>query len=139
QNNTENNANRETSTKSDETVNYEISRTTRTEVLEAGRIKKISVAVLIDGIYANDQSGSVTDAPRSQEELDSIAALVRSAIGFDEARGDQIEVVNLRFAEPPGIAPIPDASGLGMLGVTKDDLMRLIELTVLGIVSLLVL
>lgn len=139
QNNAESGGNRETASKSDETVNYEISRTTRTEVLEAGRLKKISVAVLVDGVYANDQSGSVTYAPRSQEELDSIAALVRSAIGFDQARGDQIEVVNLRFAEPPGITPIADASGLGLLGVTKDDLMRLIELTVLGIVSLLVL
>jgi len=139
QNNAESGNNRETASKTDETVNYEISRTTRTEVLEAGRLKKISVAVLVDGIYSNDQSGSVTYAPRSQEELDSIAALVRSAIGFDQGRGDQIEVVNLRFAEPPGITPIADASGLGLLGVTKEDLMRLIELTVLGIVSLLVL
>ncbi len=139
QNNTEGNSNRETASKSDETVNYEISRTTRTEVLEAGRLKKVSVAVLVDGIYANDPSGSVTYSPRAQEELDRIAALVRSAIGFDETRGDQIEVVNLRFADPPGVSPIPDASGMGMLGVTKDDLMRLIELTVLGLVSLLVL
>jgi flagellar M-ring protein FliF len=131
--------NRDTSSKTDETVNYEISRTTRTEVLEAGRLKKVSVAVLVDGIYANDQSGSVSYSPRSQDELDRIAALVRSAIGFDQARGDQIEVVNLRFAEPPGVQPISDASGLGMLDVTKDDLMRLIELAVLGVVSLLVL
>jgi flagellar M-ring protein FliF len=138
-NNADANANRDKSSKTDETVNYEISRTTRTEVLEAGRLKKVSVAVLIDGIYANDQSGSVTYSPRSQEELDRIAALVRSAIGFDQARGDQIEVVNLRFAEPPGVQPISDASGLGMLDVTKDDLMRLIELAVLGVVSLLVL
>ncbi len=132
-------ANRDKSSKTDETVNYEISRTTRTEVLEAGRLKKVSVAVLVDGIYANDQSGSVTYSPRSQDELDRIASLVRSAIGFDQARGDQIEVVNLRFAEPPGVQPISDASGLGMLDVTKDDLMRLIELAVLGVVSLLVL
>jgi flagellar M-ring protein FliF len=130
-------SNREKSAKTDETVNYEISRTTRTEVLEAGRLKKVSVAVLIDGIYANDQSGSVTYSPRSQEELDRIASLVRSAIGFDQGRGDQIEVVNLRFAEPPGVQPISDTGG--MLDVTKDDLMRLIELAVLGVISLLVL
>jgi flagellar M-ring protein FliF len=130
-------ANRDKSSKTDETVNYEISRTTRTEVLEAGRLKKVSVAVLVDGIYANDQSGSVSYSPRSQDELDRIASLVRSAIGFDQARGDQIEVVNLRFAEPPGVQPISDTGG--MLDVTKDDLMRLIELAVLGIVSLLVL
>jgi flagellar M-ring protein FliF len=139
QNNNTTPGNRSTSSKTDETVNYEISRTTRTEVLEAGRLKKVSVAVLVDGVYATDPSGSVSYSPRSQEELDRIAALVRSALGFDEGRGDQIEVVNLRFAEPPGVQPIADESGMGMLGVTKDDLMQLIEMTVLGIVSLLVL
>jgi flagellar M-ring protein FliF len=130
---------REKSSKANETVNYEISRSTRTEVLEAGRLKKISVAVLVDGIYASDPSGSVTYSPRTQEELDRIAALVRSAIGFDQGRGDQIEVVNLRFAEPPGVRPIDDAAGFASLGVTKEDLMQLIEMVVLGIVSLLVL
>lgn len=131
--------NRETSSKSDETINYEISRTTRTEILEAGRLKKISVAVLVDGIYATDPSGSVTYAPRSQEELDSIAAIVRSTIGFDQARGDQIEVVNLRFAEPPGVNTIDESAGLSTFGMGKEDLMRVIELAVLAVVSLLVL
>ncbi|BCJ89988.1 flagellar M-ring protein [Terrihabitans soli] len=132
-------ASREKSEKANETVNYEISRSTRTEVLEAGRLKKVSVAVLVDGIYASDPSGSVTYAPRAQEELDRIAALVRSAIGFDQGRGDQIEVVNLRFAEPPGVRPIDDAAGFASLGITKNDLMQVIEMIVLGIVSLLVL
>ena len=130
---------REKSSKANETINYEISRSTRTEVLEAGRLKKVSVAVLVDGIYASDPSGSVTYSPRTQDELDRIAALVRSAIGFDQGRGDQIEVVNLRFAEPPGVRPIDDAAGFASLGVTKEDLMQLIEMVVLGIVSLLVL
>jgi flagellar M-ring protein FliF len=134
-----NSATREKSEKANETVNYEISRSTRTEVLEAGRLKKVSVAVLVDGIYASDPSGQVSYSPRSQEELDRIAALVRSAIGFEQTRGDQIEVVNLRFAEPPGVRPIDDASGFASLGVTKEDLMQLIEMVVLGIVSLLVL
>lgn len=130
---------RERASKADETTNYEISRQTRTEVLEAGRLKKISVAVLVDGVYASDPSGSVSYSPRTQDELDRIAALVRSAIGFDQSRGDQIEVVNLRFAEPPGVRPIDDAAGMAALGVTKEDLMQLIEMVVLGIVSLLVL
>jgi flagellar M-ring protein FliF len=130
---------RDKSSKADETINYEISRQTRTEVLETGRLKKVSVAVLVDGIYANDPAGSVTYSPRTQEELDRIASLVRSAIGFDQTRGDQIEVVNLRFAEPPGVRPIDDAAGFASLGITKEDLMQLIETVVLGIVSLLVL
>ena len=89
------------SKKSEETVNYEISRTTRTETIDAGRVKRVSVAVLVDGTYARDGAGAVSYAPRAKEDLDRIGALVRSAIGYDQKRGDQLEVVNLRFAEAP--------------------------------------
>ena len=87
------------SNKNEEIINYEISRTTRTEILEGGRVKRLSVAVLLDGVYARTASGETTYQPRPQEELDRIAALVRTAVGFDKNRGDQLEVVNLRFAE----------------------------------------
>ena len=89
------------SKKTEETDNYEISRTTKTEVTEAGRVNRISVAVLVDGSYSKNDKGEMAYQARSKEELDRIAALVRSAIGFDQKRGDQVEVVNLRFAEPP--------------------------------------
>ena len=92
---------RDQSKKSEEIVNYEVSRTTKTEVTEGGRIKRVSAAVLVDGSYARNDKGDVVYQPRSKEELDRIAALVRSAIGFDQKRGDQVEVVNLRFAEAP--------------------------------------
>ncbi len=85
--------------KTEEIVNYEISRTTKTEVIEAGRVNRISAAVLVDGIYSKNDKGEVAYQPRSKEEIDRIAALVRTAIGFDAKRGDQVEVVNLRFAE----------------------------------------
>ena len=94
---------RDQSRKSEEIVNYEISKTTKTEVIEGGRVNRISVAVLVDGTYGKNDKGDVTYQPRSKEELDQIAALVRSAIGFDQKRGDQVEVVNLRFAETPAI------------------------------------
>ena len=94
------NANRDQSKKSEEIVNYEISRTTKTEVVEGGRINKIAVAVLVDGIYTKNDKGEVTYEERPKEQLDRIASLVRSAVGFDSKRGDQVEVVNLRFAEP---------------------------------------
>ncbi len=90
---------RDQSKKSEEIVNYEISRTTKTEVIEGGRVKRISVAVLVDGTYAKNDKGEIAYQPRTKEEIDRIAALVRSAIGFDQKRGDQVEVVNLRFAE----------------------------------------
>ena len=87
--------------RSEEIVNYEISSTTKTEVIEGGRVNRISVAVLVDGNYSKNDKGEITYQPRSKEEIDRIAALVRTAIGFDQKRGDQVEVVNLRFAETP--------------------------------------
>ncbi len=110
--------------KSEEIVNYEISRTTKTEVTEAGRVNRISAAVLVDGTYTRDDRGQPVYTPRSKEDIDRIAALVRSAIGFDAKRGDQVEVVNLRFAEP-NAAPINEPSGwLNVLQFTKQDIMR---------------
>src|SRR5262249_46865525 len=60
------------SKKSEEIVNYEISRTTKTEVVEAGRVNRVSVAVLVDGVYGKDEKGEVTYKPRTKEELDTI-------------------------------------------------------------------
>jgi flagellar M-ring protein FliF len=64
---------------------------------------------------------------------------VRSAIGFSQKRGDQVDVVNLRFADTPALR-IPEPTGwLEALHFTKDDIMRAIEMTVMGILSLVVL
>jgi flagellar M-ring protein FliF len=129
---------RESSKKTDEITNYEVSRTTRTEVVEGGRVSRISVAVLVDGTYAKAENGDVTYQERPKEVLDRIAALVRSAIGFDQRRGDQVEVVNLRFADAPALA-VNDSGGLlAMLQFTKDDIVRAVELLVMGILGLVV-
>ncbi|MCA6103240.1 flagellar basal-body MS-ring/collar protein FliF [Bradyrhizobium australafricanum] len=131
---------RDQSKKSEETNNYEISRTTKTEVTEAGRVNRISVAVLVDGSYSKNEKGELVYQDRTKEQLDRIAALVRSAIGFDQKRGDQVEVVNLRFAEPPAAQPIAEPTGLlGMLQFTKDDVMYVIELGVMMMLGLVVL
>ncbi|HEY8565846.1 MAG TPA: flagellar basal-body MS-ring/collar protein FliF [Beijerinckiaceae bacterium] len=131
---------KDASNKNEEVINYEISRTTRTEVLEGGRLKRLSVAVLVDGVYAKGTNGEPVYQPRPQEELDRIAALVRSAIGFDRNRGDQIEVVNLRFAEAPqGVELKPDSLITSLFTPTKEDVLRLVELGVLAILTLIVL
>jgi flagellar M-ring protein FliF len=131
---------RDQSKKTEETNNYEISRTTKTEVTEAGRVNRISVAVLVDGAYSKNEKGELVYKERSKEELDRISALVRSAIGFDQKRGDQVEVVNLKFAEGPQAAPITEPTGfLGMLQFTKDDIMYVIELGVMMLLGLVVL
>jgi flagellar M-ring protein FliF len=130
---------RDQSKKTEETNNYEISRTTKTEVTEAGRVNRISVAVLVDGSYSKNEKGETVYQERSKEQLESIAALVRSAVGFDQKRGDQIQVVNLRFAEAPAIVPVAEPTGLlGMLQFTKDDVMYVIELAVMMLLGLVV-
>jgi flagellar M-ring protein FliF len=130
---------RDQSKKTEETSNYEISRTTKTEVTEVGRVNRISVAVLVDGIYTKNDKGELVYQDRSKEQLDRIAAVVRSAIGFDQKRGDQVEVVNLRFADAPSTAPISEPTGLlGMLQFTKDDVMYVIELGVMMLLGLVV-
>jgi flagellar M-ring protein FliF len=125
--------------KTEETVNYEISHVTKTEVTEAGRLKRVSAAVLVDGIYTKDAKGNVVYQPRSKDEIDRIAALVRTAIGFDAKRGDQIEVANLRFAEPPQQPAETPAGWMSYLHFTKDDIMSAAEMGVMALLGILVL
>lgn len=134
-------AQKDASSKNEEVVNYEISRTTRTEVLEGGRIKKLSVAVLVDGVYNRGQTGEAAYQPRSQEELERIGQLVRTAIGFDRQRGDQVEIVNLRFAEgPQAPADLVEQSLVQqLLSFTREDLVRFAEVGVISLLTLIVL
>jgi flagellar M-ring protein FliF len=133
------NQQRDSSRKSEEIVNYEISRTTKTEVIEGGRVNRISVAVVVDGNYTKNDKGELAYEPRPKEEIDRIAALVRTAIGFDAKRGDQVEVANLRLAEVPAM-PIGEPAGfMSMFQFTKDDLMRGIELFVMALLGLIAL
>ncbi len=130
---------RDQSRKSEEIVNYEISKTTKTEIIEGGRVNRVSVAVLVDGTYGRNDKGESTYQPRSKEEIEQIAALVRTAIGFNAKRGDQVQVVNLRFAEAPPIPIGEPSTWLSMLQFTKDDIMRAIEMGVMGILGFVVL
>lgn len=128
----------EAATNTEEVTNYEISRTTTTQVKEAGAIKRLSVAVLVDGIYTRNQDGTYTYSERSEEELARLSTLVRSAIGFNEARGDKVEVINLEFAEKP-VEDEVVISEEGALTFTKYDYFRIAELVVMAILTLLVL
>jgi flagellar M-ring protein FliF len=130
---------REQNKKTEEIVNYEISRTTKTEVIEAGRIKRVSAAVLVDGNYTKNDKGEMVYAPRPKEEIDRIAALVRSAIGFDAKRGDQVEVVNLRFAETAPVSVGEPTGWMSYLQFSKDDIMGAAEKGVMALLGLIVL
>ncbi|GAB4393671.1 MAG: flagellar basal-body MS-ring/collar protein FliF [Kiloniellaceae bacterium] len=122
--------------RTEETVNYEITKTVKTHIREAGMVRRLSVAVMVNGKTVQDAEGNPTYEPRSAEEMEKITALVRSAVGYDEARGDTIEVVEMPFVEvATGDGVIDD----GLFGLTKADLMRIAELLVLGVVAVLVL
>lgn len=119
----------------EETTNYEISKVTQTEMTEAGAVKKLSIAVLVDGTYTTDQQGNSTYAPRDQATLDQITALVKSAVGFDATRGDQVQVSNLQFASRPDLTTV-GTSAPGLFDFTRDDLMNLAETVVTLLIAL---
>jgi flagellar M-ring protein FliF len=120
----------------EETTNYEISKTTQTQMTEAGSIKRLSVAVVVDGIYADDGAGNSVYTPRSAEELAQITALVRSAVGFQEARGDLVEVQNLQFAERPELAALGTGAAASLFDFTRDDLLTGAEMIVTLLIAL---
>lgn len=121
-----------------ETTNYEISNTTTTTTKEPGEVKKLAVAVAVDGKWtpAKDGTGEATYAPRSAEEIAQIKSLVAAAAGIDETRGDKIEVINVRFNRDAGVAGGLDGAS-SMFDFSKDDIMRGVELLVLLITGVL--
>jgi flagellar M-ring protein FliF len=130
------NSNRTRGSRNEETTNYEITKTVRNQVREAGVLQRVSVAVVVDGTTTTAADGSKKYDPRSPDEMKQITALVRSAIGYDEKRGDKVEVANMRFASVDEPAPAPDAT---IMGFEKSDVVRAGETLVLAIVALLVL
>jgi flagellar M-ring protein FliF len=128
--------NRQEQSRQEETTNFEIGRLTRNTTREQPAIRRISVAVLVDGVWEPVAGGPPRFRERSAEELQRIAALARSAVGFSEARGDRVEVVNLRFAEPPLADAAPD--GFVILGQTVPPALmgRILESAILALVAL---
>jgi flagellar M-ring protein FliF len=126
----------ERGTSSEEVTNYEISKTVQTAVTEAGAIKRLSVAVVVDGLYVSDATGASTYTPRSAEQIAQLLTLVRSAVGYSEARGDTVEVVNLQFAERPELAASGTDADAGLLDFTRDDLMNGAEMAVTLLIAL---
>ena len=134
-----NSTGRSKSARNEETTNYGNSKTVRTLVHDGGEVRRLSVAVLVDGTYADKSDGTKTYTPRSADEMKQINTLVRSAIGFNEKRGDTLDVVNLPF-----VAPEEPTSGAGsaapstILGFERSDIMRMGEMLVIAVVALLV-
>ncbi|MGQ0662568.1 MAG: flagellar basal-body MS-ring/collar protein FliF [Pseudomonadota bacterium] len=124
------------SARTEETVNYEISRTTRNHVRDAGIVRRLSVAVLIDGTWIPGADGNRAYKARTPDEMERFVALVRSTIGFKPERGDTLEVANLPFAVVE--TPEPAAADPSPFGLDKQDYFRFAEILVFAVVALLV-
>ena len=123
--------------KQESTTNYEITETTTTQVTEPGQVKKIAVAVAVDGVTAPAGKTGKPGAysPRSAAEMAQIEQLVRTSVGFDQARGDQVTVVNVKFPTAEDSGGVTAASPL--MGFDKNDIMRAAELAVMAVVAIL--
>ena len=122
--------------KVEETINYEISKIVRNKVKNTGTLKRLTVAVLVDGVYEKNDKGELVYRPRTAEEMDKLTALVKSAVGYDANRGDMVEVENLRFASL--LPQTEDTEEVLYMGFTKSELMRMAEGLGVAIVAILV-
>ncbi|MDH3360004.1 MAG: flagellar basal-body MS-ring/collar protein FliF [Desulfobulbaceae bacterium] len=97
------------------TRNYEISRVTKQVQESTGGVKRLSVAVMVDGTYARQvgKDGTVTNkyTPRSPDEMQTLDRIVKNAIGYDEDRGDTVEVLGMSFALSQVVEEAPDPMG----------------------------
>jgi flagellar M-ring protein FliF len=117
------------------TRNYEIDRTVAYTRRPAGRLKRLTVAVLVDNLRTTAEDGTVTEAALTSEQLENMTRLVKDAVGYDAQRGDSVNVVNASFRgeiQPQEIAPqeIP---------LWKQPLVRDLAKLLCGLIVLLVL
>lgn len=123
--------------RSEETVNYEISKTTENRVRESGNVKRLSVAVLVDGSYGTpDAEGKRAYVQLPDETMAKIEALVKTAIGFDQNRGDQVQVTNMQFTGIDDL--LGDQQEFNILGFNKEEIMRMAEGLGVAVVAVLV-
>ena len=125
----------DTTARTDEVVNYEIGNTNTETVREPGDIERISVAVLVNGIYNVEDGGDVAYEERSPEELERLNQLVQAAIGFNEARGDSVSVDSLRFMDYS--MDVGEPVSIGFTDILKNNLMSILRavfaLAVIGV------
>jgi flagellar M-ring protein FliF len=102
------------------TKNYEIDRTLSYARQPAGRIKRVSVAVLIDNVHQVSDDGTAKDRPLTKDELEGITKLVKDTVGFDEQRGDSVNVVNQPFLPKVEEAIKPETIPLWQKPMVRD-------------------
>lgn len=124
--------------KTDETINYEISRTVNKTVMPVGDVKKLSIAVLIDGNYVKSDKGVEEYQPRPEKELTALEDLVKKSAGFDTKRGDQVVVSNVPFKKVDLGAETAEKSWLDKFMPFMPLVRYLVMLVVIALVALFV-
>jgi len=127
-------SNRSKSQREENTTNFEIGKKVVSQVHETGVVRRLSVAAMVDGVYTIAADGSRSYQPRSPEELKQLTAILRSAIGFDEKRGDTVELANLRFTSPEETAP---TASLTIMDFERADIVKMGEMLVVAVVAVL--
>ncbi|MFD3188808.1 flagellar basal-body MS-ring/collar protein FliF [Sedimentitalea sp. HM32M-2] len=117
-----------------ERVNYEVSETEHEIVRGPGAVKRLTVAVLVNGLTQPGEDGTATFQERPQEELSALHDLVASAVGYDAERGD---VITLKSMDLPTISPLGTAVESSFWSQFNLDLMALIQMAALAIVALI--
>lgn len=127
-----NDGSKSNASRTEETTNYEINKAVKTSTVDGGTVKRLSVAVVVDGT----QTASGAYKARSPAEMKQISDLVKSAIGYDAKRGDIVQVDNLAFAH----ADIGDATPAPtpFLGLDGADWFKIIEAAIMSITALLI-
>lgn len=119
-----------------EVTNFQNSATRTNTIVPPGRVDRLSVAVVVDGVRDTDEDGNPTYRARTPEEMEQITAMARAIVGFDESRGDVVTVTNQRFADLPSLADIDDAV---VFGLTFGQIQQLLQPLLIGIVIILIL
>ena len=117
------------------TRNYEIDRTIAYTRQPAGRLKRISVAVLVDNVEVKGKDGKLTEVALTPEQINRVTTLVKDAVGFDEERGDSVNVVNSAWSGDPRVA----AGELESLPVWEQPWARDAAKLLIGLIALLAL
>lgn len=131
-----NNPSASKSNKTQETVNYEISKKVRSTIREMGEVRRLSAAVLVDGVYDVAADGKKTYRDRTPEEIAKLEALVRNAIGFDKNREDQVKVISMQFAGGDD-QYASEEPGEFIFGMRRDFVERVASNLGLSIVAIL--
>lgn len=117
-----------------ERINYEVSETEREIIRAAGATKRLTVAVLVNGVISTDASGEAVYSNRSEDELNVLRELIASAVGFDEERGDVITIHSLELPSEKASGSVVSSSWLDSFFI---DLAALLKLAFLAVAAMI--